>query len=380
MSYADTNGDGTIDVSSNPLTNEIVEESNYYPFGLKHKGYNNVYNTGQGNDVAQKFGFGGKELNQELGLEWMDFGARNYDAALGRWMNLDPLAERYGNFTPYNYVANTPLQAIDPDGKAIIFIGGLRFFQSDADQKQNLGSPDGFMGRRSLIYRTDITKYWSTFGKSKNYHGRSASIDGIFKKTFKDENAFYLSGSSTHKSSAKKRQGEGAKKAKLFHKMYGYGAGKNQKIKKGETIRVVGHSQGGAHAAGFVSQLLTYKNEAGGNLYNVEVVFYLNPHQPGDIISPLGVDAVSYQATTDQITGDGLMTVLGLNGGSEVEDVNGATNYYMRVFKKGKEGYWWSKRGGHNVNDGDRNIAAVVADFCRMNPTKCTELKLKKKK
>ena len=116
LSYADINGDGTIDVSSNPLTNEIVEESNYYPFGLKHKGYNNVYNTGQGNDVAQKFGFGGKELNQELGLEWMDFGARNYDAALGRWMNLDPKAEIGRRWSPYNYAMNNPIYYQDPDG------------------------------------------------------------------------------------------------------------------------------------------------------------------------------------------------------------------------------------------------------------------------
>lgn len=43
--------------------------------------------------MAQKFGFGGKELNEELGLDWHDFHARNYDASLGRWMNLDPLAE-----------------------------------------------------------------------------------------------------------------------------------------------------------------------------------------------------------------------------------------------------------------------------------------------
>ncbi|WP_440881295.1 RHS repeat-associated core domain-containing protein [Tenacibaculum sp. C7A-26P2] len=88
---------------------------NYYPFGLKHKGYNNNVSS-LGNSTAQKFGYNGMELNEELGLEWMDFGARNYDASLGRWMNLDPLAEEMRRHSPYNYAFNNPLRFIDPDG------------------------------------------------------------------------------------------------------------------------------------------------------------------------------------------------------------------------------------------------------------------------
>ncbi|MCD8413653.1 RHS repeat domain-containing protein, partial [Tenacibaculum finnmarkense] len=110
LSYTDYDNNGVINASS-----EIVEESNYYPFGLKHKGYNNVTNS-LGNSTAQKFGFGGKELSQELGIEWMDFGARNYDAALGRWMNLDPLAEQMRRYSPYNYAFDNPVYFIDPDG------------------------------------------------------------------------------------------------------------------------------------------------------------------------------------------------------------------------------------------------------------------------
>jgi uncharacterized protein RhaS with RHS repeats len=53
-----------------------------------------------------------------------DYGARNYDPALGRWMNIDPLAEKYLNLTLYNYVANNPIVNIDPNGKDIIFITG----------------------------------------------------------------------------------------------------------------------------------------------------------------------------------------------------------------------------------------------------------------
>ncbi|CAM1363496.1 exported hypothetical protein [Tenacibaculum litoreum] len=112
LSYIDNNNDGVITPST-----EIIEENNYYPFGLKHKGYNGNISS-IGNSVAQKFGFGGKELNQELGLEWMDFGARNYDAALGRWMSLDPLAEKMRSYSPFNYAFNNPIFFIDPDGMA----------------------------------------------------------------------------------------------------------------------------------------------------------------------------------------------------------------------------------------------------------------------
>jgi RHS repeat-associated protein len=119
LSYTDNNNDGVIQTDG--TNSEIVEESNYYPFGLKHKGYNNVRNIGIGNPTAQKFGFGGKELNDDLvggsNLNWHDFGARNYDAALGRWMNLDPLAEDMYTQSPYVYALNNPILMVDPDGK-----------------------------------------------------------------------------------------------------------------------------------------------------------------------------------------------------------------------------------------------------------------------
>ena len=111
VSYTDDNDDVFVDAG------EIIEESNYYPFGLEQQGYNQTI-LPLGNDLAQKRKFNGMELGDELGLEWYDFGARNYDAAIGRWMNIDPLAEQMRRHSTYNYAFDNPVYYIDPDGMA----------------------------------------------------------------------------------------------------------------------------------------------------------------------------------------------------------------------------------------------------------------------
>ncbi|MDC8006367.1 DUF6443 domain-containing protein [Aureisphaera galaxeae] len=116
LSYTDSDGNGVIDP-----TTEIVEENNYYPFGLEHKGYNNVITS---TNPAQNYKYNGKELNEELGLDWYDYGARNYEAALGRWMNIDPLASKYDAYSPFSYAFNSPTYFIDPDGRRIIGASG----------------------------------------------------------------------------------------------------------------------------------------------------------------------------------------------------------------------------------------------------------------
>ena len=126
VSFNDTDKDGKIDVrrgtvdidGDGDLKNELVEEHNYYPYGLKHKGYNNVVNG-----RLHKDRYNGKEFQDELNLNWHDYGARNYNPALGRWMNLDPLAENYPTCNPYEYAFNNPMAFFDPDGmENIIYV------------------------------------------------------------------------------------------------------------------------------------------------------------------------------------------------------------------------------------------------------------------
>ncbi|KRB56692.1 DUF6443 domain-containing protein [Flavobacterium sp. Root186] len=111
LSYQDKDNNGAVNSS------EIVQENNYYAFGLTQKGYN-----GAVNGTDNKFKYNGKELQDEniggVQLNMYDYGARNYDPALGRWMNIDPLAEISRRNSPYVYALNCPAFFIDPDGMA----------------------------------------------------------------------------------------------------------------------------------------------------------------------------------------------------------------------------------------------------------------------
>jgi RHS repeat-associated protein len=81
-----------------------------------------------------QYKYNGKEWQDELNLNLYDYGARNYDPALGRWMNVDPLAEKYPNMSPYIYCANNPVLYVDPDGRE--FVEGkehVQKFRSDTE-------------------------------------------------------------------------------------------------------------------------------------------------------------------------------------------------------------------------------------------------------
>src|SRR5690625_3087633 len=76
-----------------------------------------------------RFGFNGMLKDNEwagMGTH-LDFGARIYDSRSGRWLSVDPLAEKYPGISTYAFVANSPINAIDPDGRLIIFINGFHF-------------------------------------------------------------------------------------------------------------------------------------------------------------------------------------------------------------------------------------------------------------
>lgn len=88
----------------------------YYPFGMNIKGL--TLNSG---DIPKgykcnEYLFNGKMFQDEMGLNWLDYGARFYDPVIGRFTVTDPMGEMFLAETPYSYCENNPVNRIDPTG------------------------------------------------------------------------------------------------------------------------------------------------------------------------------------------------------------------------------------------------------------------------
>lgn len=130
--YKDHLGNIRLSYAKNPTTQdiEIIEENNYYPYGLKHTGYNPSNEIE--NNEGLKYKFNGKELQEELGLNMTAMDYRQYDNTLGRFNCIDALAEMNYSTSPFAFSYNNPIYWADPSG-----LISASFAQSLWDNSQN---------------------------------------------------------------------------------------------------------------------------------------------------------------------------------------------------------------------------------------------------
>ena len=118
--FTDSDYDGTVDAAT-----EILQQAHYYPFGMNMKGLPDNTQAGQVNPYQYnglfKDGVGALSLNlnEDFGLNLSDYGARWYDAAVGRFWTIDRFAEKYLQSTGYGYVQNNPINSVDINGDSI---------------------------------------------------------------------------------------------------------------------------------------------------------------------------------------------------------------------------------------------------------------------
>ncbi|MCQ9637165.1 RHS repeat-associated core domain-containing protein [Chryseobacterium sp. WG23] len=149
--YIDHLGNIRLSYMNNGSAVQIIEENNYYPFGLKHDEGNTAINS------TYNYKYNGKEL-QETGM--YDYGARMYMPDIGRWGVVDPLAEKMTRYSPYNYAFNNPINFIDPDGRE-----GTGWIKSVVD------------GQTSWTYDKDVHSLQDA--KDKKYTGAQEYNDAL---------------------------------------------------------------------------------------------------------------------------------------------------------------------------------------------------------
>ena len=88
--------------------------------------------------IENRFQYNGKELEKDAGIGLSDYGARWYDASIGRFTSVDPLAEKYSFQSPYAYAVDNPISVIDPDGMDTLIMHRGRLNTGLSDKHTNV--------------------------------------------------------------------------------------------------------------------------------------------------------------------------------------------------------------------------------------------------
>ena len=148
------------------ITFEVRSYRKYFSLAGDHK---QTLGRAKKRAGTYKYKYNGKELQDELGLNLYDYGARNFDPALGRWMNVDPLAEKYFGLSSYTYCLNNPISNFDPDGMDVYFVNEQGNFTLALKQKG-----------KDKLYATTTDKFGITNIKTSETKNENGTLFNSF--------------------------------------------------------------------------------------------------------------------------------------------------------------------------------------------------------
>jgi RHS repeat-associated protein len=199
--------------ANDPKTNtlKILEQNHYYPFGLKHENYNSekkifakeeaeilqqgqasaanvmalnglnvsgrmkiVPGGGGGGPVVygeRNYKYQGQERQDELGLNWDSFKFRNYDYAIGRFMCIDPLAEKYPYNSTYAFQENKMGMGRELEGLEIVLINPTKSTSDEAHRQADQTIVNGAKNIPNSSTMITVTAHGGPTGMANDVRG-----------------------------------------------------------------------------------------------------------------------------------------------------------------------------------------------------------------
>src|SRR5690606_17325602 len=251
--YLSNEGEELVDVFFDDLKvthtkSPVVQQDDYYPFGLEFNSYRRE------NSTPNQYQFNGKEFQDELDVNWSDYGARMYMANLGRFMTKDRASGLFHSVSPYAYGGNAPTSAIDHNGDYIIFVNGL-----------------------TQVFGREVVS------KGKGYWGLTtqALFKSLFNGSQNEDYASFANGESESEewsavSLPSQRYEAGYNWAAEQYNAIIQAYEAEKLTNPAATLNLVSHSQGAAFAEG-VAALISERSEG---CYKVNTAVHLQPSSP----------------------------------------------------------------------------------------------------
>lgn len=329
--YTDHLGNVRLSYFHNGSNIEVLEENNYYPFGLKY----NENSSGLSATASYQYKYNGKEFQTDTKM--YDYGARMYMPELGRWGSADGKGELYLSKSPYSYANNTPVNAVDPDGNLVIFING--------QHSGNGGTPD-YWTSGTLIGHLSIGEGGAPLPLYKRFDMATMRHLNDYNAIYRDgglggwSNTFFAAKNVNISVENRINTGfdQGKKDAAEIIKNLERDSSTGEII---ETIKVVTHSMGGAYGKGYVKALKEYVSTLPAEMQKqikITLVADFDPFQAGSLEVDPNIKTQQFiHEDTWNITGFGFLANEKEKGISDKDtyiNTGSSTDHFIDTFFK----------------------------------------------